>query len=261
MAAADGVPWYLTHTILANRGGFALRFSEPYTEERIRPLRYTQSQPVRRIISNSKATAEEVELLPLVFDIETATTRSRQSSQNNATRDQSCSTNLPQFLLDFRKSQDKHLAGLGETLWKPFQPHVLLAASARTDTRTEEDEVLTSEEQYKKNHIAPLQGNIWFLDSKQLAVARKQGVLSRLPLLKVSDIQDRSKSDGLVRTIALLQVLWLMTQLVRSVENIDYSAIEVSTLAFAACAMIVYVVEWSNLKMLAYRCISTQMLP
>lgn len=247
MAAADGVPWSLSHTILANLGGIALRFAEPYPEERIKRLRYTQSEPVH--LATSKPTTEEVELFPPVRDAEAGTAHSDQSTRNEFVLERPLPADIPEFLVTFQQKQAKHLAGLGKIPWRPFGPHLLLAAKAPAENRTAAEEILTSQDQYRKNHIAPLQGNIWVLDSKQLAIARKEGVIPRLPLLEKNDIQDRSKSDGLVRTIALLQVLWLMTQLVvRSVEKIEYSALEVSTLAFAACALIVYSVEWHKPK-------------
>ncbi|KAL4769177.1 hypothetical protein BDW60DRAFT_225197 [Aspergillus nidulans var. acristatus] len=132
-------------------------------------------------------------------------------------------TRVPEFLIKFQKSQAKYLRGLGVIPWKPFQPHIALASTARTDTH----EVLGSKEYYKRKHIAPLHGNIWVLDSKQLALARGHGIISRLPHLEENEIKDRSKSDGLVRLFALMQVLWLLVQLiVRSVEGIPFAALE-----------------------------------
>ncbi|KAL3429042.1 hypothetical protein BDV09DRAFT_190470 [Aspergillus tetrazonus] len=132
-------------------------------------------------------------------------------------------TPVPEFLIEFQKSQARYLQGLGVIPWKPFQPHMALASTARTDTH----EVLGSKEYYKRKHIAPLHGNVWVLDSKQLALARGHGIISQFPHLEENEIKDRSKSDCLVRVFALMQVLWLLVQLiVRSVEGIPFAALE-----------------------------------
>ncbi|KAL4762215.1 uncharacterized protein BDW70DRAFT_158878 [Aspergillus foveolatus] len=166
LAREDSVPWSLAHTVLANIGGIAVRFSETSTQPRAR---------------KTNASLQELELVP------------------------------------------SHTA------------------------RTETHEVLGSKEYYKRKHIAPLHGNIWVLDSKQLALARGHGIISRLHHLEENEITDRSKSDGLVRLFALMQVLWLLVQLiVRSVEGIPFAALEVSTLAFSSCAIIIYLSEWTK---------------
>ncbi|KAL4958640.1 uncharacterized protein BDV14DRAFT_207872 [Aspergillus stella-maris] len=148
LAREDDVPWTLTHTVLANIGGIALRFSPPKT---------------RAALS-----------------------------------------------LALSKSQTSYLHDLGDIPWKPFDRHVALANAARPNVAN----VLTNEKQYERNHIAPLHGNVWVLDSKQLAIARAHGVIDRLPHLTENEITDRSKTDGLFRLFSLLQVLWLVAQLI-----------------------------------------------
>ncbi|KAL4811862.1 hypothetical protein BDW67DRAFT_189233 [Aspergillus spinulosporus] len=223
LARDDGVPWSLTHTVLANIGGIAVRFSETSTQPRAR---------------KTNARSQELELAPVpASPVLNSLTRARPIC------DSSLGTPVPEFLIEFQKSQARYLRGLGVIPWKPFQSHIALASTARTDTH----EVLGSKEYYKRKHIAPLHGNVWVLDSKQLALARDHGIISRLPHLEENEIKDRSKSDGLVRLFALMQVLWLLVQLiVRSVERIPFAALEVSTLAFSSCAIIIYLAEWTK---------------
>lgn len=227
LAREDDVPWSLTHTILANMGGIALRFSDVDKEER-------STQP-----SSAANTDCELAVLP---------NRSKtggdgpDDSPNEAHIE---TTESSEFLLKFQRSQEKHLQGLGNIPWKPFDRHLTLAINAPTDTH----EVLGSKEVYQARHIAPLHGNIWVLDSKQLALAKEHGIIKTLPNLEENQINDKSKSDGLVRVLALLQVTWLIVQLaVRRIQKIPFSALEVSTLAFSSCAFIIYLSEWSKPK-------------
>ncbi|KAL6360662.1 hypothetical protein LRP88_06369 [Fusarium phalaenopsidis] len=242
LAAEDNVPWSLTHTILANTGGIAIRFSTPTTRgESHRPRRIHTDPGCFSATLNQDACSHENHL---------TTTRTNvglghRPAKYTTCLDYSWSLSLPEFLREFYQSQDKHLEGLGDTPWEPFSAHVLLASAAQTDTHL----VFGSEEHYKAKHIAPLHGNIWVLDSKQLAIARARGVITTLPHLEESEINDKSKSDGLVRCLALIQVLWLVAQLgIRFVKSVPFSALEVSTLAFAACVFIIYLSEWSKPK-------------
>ncbi|CAM1508995.1 Fc.00g027340.m01.CDS01 [Cosmosporella sp. VM-42] len=246
LARDDDVPWSLTHTILANMGGIALRFSEP--DRRTRPGQSCRPEddPDEAILASEPNTnTGEYELASLSSSQEIRVAFSGQSSQTQLLQPDYSVASPPDFLHDFRKSQENHLRGLGDAPWKPFGPHLALATRARTDTR----EVLGSAKHYKAKHIAPLHGNTWILDSKQLALARIHGVIPKLPCLEENEINDKSKSDGLVRLLALLQVLWLAIQLIiRRAEGYPFSALEVSTLAFSSCAFIIYVSEWPKPK-------------
>ncbi|KAM7183145.1 hypothetical protein V8F33_013775 [Rhypophila sp. PSN 637] len=187
----DGVPWTLSHTILAELGGIAIRFSDA----------------------------------------------SQQPSLHAQT--------IPDFLRSFQKNQSSYLQNLGDIPWEPYKPHVLLAANAPTKPDLPPRLV----NNYRANHIAPLHGNIWILDSYQLILARRLGVVGQLPYIRAEEIADRSKTDGIVRLIAAIQVLWLAVQLVvRRVHDIPFTALEISTVAFSSCAFIIYLIEWHKPK-------------
>ncbi|KAL4795062.1 hypothetical protein BDV19DRAFT_389465 [Aspergillus venezuelensis] len=219
--------------LLANIGGIALRFSPPKTSDAVDVPPRADDEPGterQELASIPKFQSSDViPLKPLV--------RARQIGDTIPT------IVAPPFLLHFQKSQASYLHDLGNIPWKPFDRHVALANAARPDVAN----VLTNEKQYKRNHIAPFHGNVWVLDSKQLAIARAHGVIDRLPHQTENEITDRSKTDGLVRLFSLLQVLWLVTQLiVRSAQGVAFSALEISTLAFSSCAVIIYVSEWAK---------------
>ncbi|KAF2741805.1 hypothetical protein M011DRAFT_454269 [Sporormia fimetaria CBS 119925] len=92
--------------------------------------------------------------------------------------------------------------------------------------------------------LALCQGDHWVLDSHQLALARGMEVI-RLPEVRESDLEDRSKGDAFVKLLATLQILWLVLQLtMRKVRGLASSQLEVMTLAFAVCVLIIYGLVW-----------------
>ena len=91
--------------------------------------------------------------------------------------------------------------------------------------------------------------NPFYLQPRDILMLRREGVLSRLPDITEEEIQDRSKADGLMRTIAMIQICWLFIQVItRWSANIAVTQLEVSTVAFAICAIIIYVLSWEKPK-------------
>lgn len=87
----------------------------------------------------------------------------------------------------------------------------------------------------------PLVGDVWFLNSRQLAQARSAGIISRLPAVTEDEINDRNKGDVMIKLLALVQVCWLIVQLIgRASLGQESSQLEVMTLAYAVCSAITY---------------------
>ncbi|KIW22287.1 uncharacterized protein PV07_12188 [Cladophialophora immunda] len=233
LADADDVPWSLTHTTLANMGGIAIRFSDP-GDRGVSGGQCQQSSVPGGLASTKEATNVVEErnrgISPTVAEVLQSPPQIEQ---------------MPYFIKEFQRNQEQHLAALGEIPWAPFKPHLALAINARPDTHG----LWRSTEKYKAKHIAPLHGNIWILDSKQLALARRCGVIRKLPSIESNEIQDKSKSDGLMRLLALIQVLWLAIHLIsRRIADIPSTPLEISTVAFSSCAFIIYMAEWPKPK-------------
>lgn len=84
-------------------------------------------------------------------------------------------------------------------------------------------------------------GDVWVLSCSQLLEARKLGVIEKFPHITKAQIDDRNKGDGLVKCLAVIQVLWLIIQLIiRATGSRRSSQIEITALAFAVCALITY---------------------
>jgi hypothetical protein len=61
------------------------------------------------------------------------------------------------------------------------------------------------------------------------------------------DISDRSKSDALVKVIALAQVVYLLGQLIgRAVQGLPVTPLEIATVAYVPIAALIYVAWWSK---------------
>ncbi|KAJ6031111.1 hypothetical protein N7540_001843 [Penicillium herquei] len=91
--------------------------------------------------------------------------------------------------------------------------------------------------------------NYLTLNCRQILALRKTGILKRLPDISTDEIQDRSKADSLLRAITIIQILWLCVQTIaRWVEGLAVTQLEIGTVAFAICAVLMYYVCWAKPK-------------
>ena len=88
----------------------------------------------------------------------------------------------------------------------------------------------------------------YHLTGRNLCYLREEGYI-RLPHVTEEELADKSKSDPFLKTVALGQILWSIVQIIeRKVRGLSISLLELSVLAFAACALIVYVLYWKKPK-------------
>ncbi|KAF2250783.1 hypothetical protein BU26DRAFT_591758 [Trematosphaeria pertusa] len=71
----------------------------------------------------------------------------------------------------------------------------------------------------ENENAGTLQGSIWALNTRQLRVARDCGIIEWVPDISKESLQDRSKSDGLIKCLSIVQILWLMIQLTGSEDT------------------------------------------
>ncbi|CZR67416.1 uncharacterized protein PAC_17315 [Phialocephala subalpina] len=87
------------------------------------------------------------------------------------------------------------------------------------------------------------------LNIKQIIALREAGLLPRLPYITLEELQDRNKSDSLIRVIAIVQIVWSVVQIiVRAARRLAISQLEVAVVAFAACAIAMYGLNWYKPK-------------
>ena len=73
------------------------------------------------------------------------------------------------------------------------------------------------------------------------------------PNVSVEEIEDRSKSDGFSKTIALSQTLWFVAQCIaRRAQHLDLTLVELLTLSLAILNGVMYFLWWN--KPLDVRC-------
>lgn len=91
--------------------------------------------------------------------------------------------------------------------------------------------------------------NPYHLTGRQILQLRKNNFLPSLPHISEAELKDRSKSDAFVNTIALFQILWAIVQtIVRTARKLAISQLELAVIAFAACAVVIYILHWSKPK-------------
>jgi hypothetical protein len=85
------------------------------------------------------------------------------------------------------------------------------------------------------------------LNADQLYALRYKEIIRRLPEVSVKEIEDKSKGDAFVKGTALLQVLWLVVQVIaRGIKHLPVSQIEIAVIAYVACTILTYLLSWSK---------------
>jgi hypothetical protein len=91
-------------------------------------------------------------------------------------------------------------------------------------------------------NLVRMRHSLWALNIGQLAVARHGGLIHTLPKVSANELKGLDRGDTLVKAIAVIQVLWLIVQLiVRNIANLYSSQLEVAALAFSASSVMTYV--------------------
>ncbi|KAF2128473.1 hypothetical protein P153DRAFT_292789, partial [Dothidotthia symphoricarpi CBS 119687] len=65
------------------------------------------------------------------------------------------------------------------------------------------------------------------------------------PEVSVSDIEDRSKADWIVKLVTLVQVTWFVAQVIgRALQGLTVTTLELFTLGNVFCAAVMYILWW-----------------
>ncbi|EON66247.1 hypothetical protein W97_05640 [Coniosporium apollinis CBS 100218] len=68
---------------------------------------------------------------------------------------------------------------------------------------------------------------------------------SLVPDISQAEIEDKSKGDGLAKTLVCVQVLWFCIQCItRLAQGLSVSLLELNTFGHALCAMLIYLLWW-----------------
>ncbi|OBT50223.1 hypothetical protein VE04_10267, partial [Pseudogymnoascus sp. 24MN13] len=92
-------------------------------------------------------------------------------------------------------------------------------------------------------------GKEWYiLDLDIILKLRSEGHIV-LPCIQKAEIDDHSKGDAFTKGIAAVQIIWsIASAITRACRGLAISQLEISVIAFSACALILYAYYWSSPK-------------
>ena len=92
---------------------------------------------------------------------------------------------------------------------------------------------------------------------ESLKKAVESGQVKEPPISK-EELKSRSKSDGVVKLIALLQIMWFGLQaLFRAIQHLQVTQLEIMTVAFFVMAVLTYAIWWNRPQDIEYPIIMT----
>jgi hypothetical protein len=214
LADQDSVPWTITHSLFANMGGFVIRSHVP---ERFRGQKDTQTGPDISNLDPQPGGTSDVEELE----------RQGQSQPKP-------SGSNPQLV---RASDKIESEGHGQSEPKFSGPDQLPPNEVHSLT---ELGIAVSKSRHR---------NPFFLVASDILALRKSELLPRLPYITKEELNDKNKSDSLVRLVAVVQITWMVVQIiVRASRHLAISQLEIAVIAFATCAIIMYGLNWEKPK-------------
>lgn len=259
-AEQDGVPWSMAHSFFAHIGTFALVFDEdPVTTRGADdddgaetlalglPIQAdTDSTTVPEVSGgswNGPVSSSGLCKVAEVADAEDydprhatkSNSQEKQPSQPVDRRKVETREEHASQVEDFRDETKHSLSRrlCGDTPPRLHRRHITLLRDL-----DENEPAFFQHFQARREH---LRRHIWILNTDALLYVRGAGIVERLPLFSEEDIADRSKSDVAVKILAVFQILWLVGQLIeRAVSGTPSTPLEISTVAFSFCAIVIY---------------------
>ena len=117
-------------------------------------------------------------------------------------------------------------------------------ANLETERHGLEDATLPAEELKAEHTEAPVQPakGAFSLTADIIYQLRAHGNIDKLPDIATAEIHDKSKSSIFVKTVAAVQVFWVLIQvIVRAAKGLAVSQLELAVTGFSACAIITYI--------------------
>lgn len=125
----------------------------------------------------------------------------------------------------------------GNLIWSLHEPHVIEVTEAFSTLYSSSINLGDT-----APTLLTFEGDIWVLNAAQLIEVRKRELIDRLPNLTEDEVSDRDKGNFLVKFLAILQVSWMVIQLIsRAILELPSTPLEIMTLSFAVCAFITYI--------------------
>ncbi|KAE9374862.1 hypothetical protein N431DRAFT_503621 [Stipitochalara longipes BDJ] len=155
--------------------------------------------------------------------------------------------NMGYFVVDFSGVLDVNCSMRQPKIVCTLEDCMLMEESASFQSLVDQSRDRISNEPSPKITLQLLQHRAWALNNSQLVSAAFALDLIDLPDVSRRDLARLDRGDKLVKTLALLQIGYLVIQLVaRRALNLFSTQLEVATLAFSASSMITYGLYWSR---------------
>ncbi|KAH6661548.1 hypothetical protein F5X68DRAFT_252919 [Plectosphaerella plurivora] len=206
-AEQDGVPWSRAHTSFADIGGFVLRFHND--ENDLAP-------EAPEFIRDPDQTVELQQFLP---------------KGSNSDR-------LTSLRMKLRATFATRSRRYGKSFWRPHKTHESQGAEALA--------LATARMRHNQNdsNVVLMEGDTWVLTSDLLYKVRSSGLLRSLPHITQADLDDKNKGDILVKLLAIIQVSWMICQvIIRATLGRPSSPLEIMTVAFAVSTFFFYLMS------------------
>jgi hypothetical protein len=86
------------------------------------------------------------------------------------------------------------------------------------------------------------------LTGSNIKALRSRRMINTLPRVNVYDMTEKSRGgDAFARVIAVAQILWAAIQVIsRGARGLSISQLEIAVLAFAVCAILIYIGNWKK---------------
>ncbi|KAL8336341.1 hypothetical protein RB601_000248, partial [Gaeumannomyces tritici] len=221
LAEEDRVPWSTTHSWFADQGGFFIHFpphlwDPPATESATRSLRLGSDESAIELGSM------EEQALGFLNAFGSPLLRWRQKK--------------------YDRRRARAIRKYGSLPGKPcdsFHKYV------QEEARNIQQKGKINAADHNLRYIS----DTWVANSQQLHYLREEGIIERLPKLEEEELQDRNKSNAIVKLLAITQVCWLVTQLVtRAARGLPVTTLEISAVAYITNSLVIYLLQWDSIK-------------
>lgn len=129
---------------------------------------------------------------------------------------------------------------VSDTTGEPHSPPGTSTHYTRNDYSAEEK----GEHSSGSKHKTPLTGPI-VINAKQLRFLLEEQILDTEPPISQNEILDKGQGDGFATISAVVQLIWLVSQLItRKVRHVPSSQLEILALAFAVCTIFTYILYY-----------------
>ncbi|KAE8409777.1 hypothetical protein BDV37DRAFT_277432 [Aspergillus pseudonomiae] len=256
-AEKDGVDWSLSHTFFANMGGFQICFPQDNEPNRNDPETSILSQPNPRSVHPPQGKEEFTKSLSdtaggSILGDKRASSRdisphiSTDSTDETGSVKRKTKARNPNDLSNTRRRYRRRIQRFnrlfGEMTWQPNSHHTTMSEEmlSQYSSMVRGASVYNSSSIQHYNILA-MEGSVWVLNAPQLLMARHYGIIERLPNITCQEIDDKNKGDSLIKVLAVVQIIWLIVQLIlRFAYHKSASQLEIMTVAYAVCACVTY---------------------